>query len=103
MKNFYVYIATNHSRTLYVGVTSNLEQRMAKLRSGFYSGSFTSRYRIAKLVYYEAAAGWEGAIMREKQIKGMRRSRKIELIESVNPEWEDLSGELSRPVTRRAV
>ncbi len=90
-KNGYVYILTNISNTvLYTGVTSDLTERIQKHKSEFYKDSFTSRYNITKLVYYELFESIEDAITREKQIKAGSRKKKIELIEKHNPEWKDL-------------
>ena len=90
MSLYFVYITSNRSKTLYTGVTNNLERRMyehkQKLREGF-----TKDYNISMLVYFEATDDVESAIVREKQIKGWRRNRKIALIEETNPNWEDLS------------
>jgi len=88
--NYYVYIMTNRSDTLYTGVTNDLLRRVYEHREGLAHG-FTDRYRIKRLVYYEATSSVEAAIRREKQIKSWRRSKKLELIESVNPQWRDLS------------
>ncbi len=90
MKRGYVYIMTNRSRTLYTGVTSNLEQRVYQHKQKEGPG-FTARYNMTRLAYYEEIPSIGDAIAREKQLKGWRRSRKIELIESVNPQWRDLS------------
>jgi len=90
MKDYYVYIMTNRSKTLYVGVTNNLTRRVYEHKHMLKEG-FTRRYRIDRLVYYEATNDVEGAISREKQIKGWVRRRKITLIESANPTWRDLS------------
>jgi putative endonuclease len=84
---------TNRSRTLYVGVTSNLERRVQEHKTGTVPGSFTQRYRLDRLVYYERFARITSAIDREKQIKGWLRIKKIVLIVSQNPEWKDLSEE----------
>jgi len=90
MKGF-VYIITNKNNSvLYTGVTSNLEARILKHQSKGYSGSFSSRYNINKLVYYECFNTMGEAIRREKQIKGGSRNKKISLINEVNPEWNDL-------------
>ena len=86
---FFVYIATNGSRTLYTGVTNDLARRMAEHRTVSIRG-FTARYRIDRLVYFENTRDVLEAIRREKQIKGWRRERKIALVESVNPEWKNL-------------
>ena len=90
MNTYYVYILTNRSGTLYVGVTNNLERRLLEHREGVL-GSFTSRYKIDRLLYFEETSDVTAAIKREKQLKGWTRKRKIELIVSVNPQWIDLS------------
>lgn len=87
---YYVYIMTNRSGTLYVGVTNDLERRMYEHKNKLVPG-FTSRYRITRLVYFEETSDIESAIEREKQIKGWRREKKTALIESSNPQWKDLS------------
>ena len=90
MKTYYVYLMTNHNRTLYIGVTSELTGRVSQHRKG--TGSkFTSKYKINQLVYYEEFSNIEEAILRKKQIKGWLREKKIKLIESSNPNWQDLS------------
>jgi putative endonuclease len=86
---YYVYILTNRSKTLYTGVTNNLSRRLFEHRNG--SGEFTSHYKLDTLVYYERFGDVRSAIDREKQIKGLRRIKKIALIVSVNPAWQDLS------------
>ena len=89
-KYFYVYIVTNkNNNVLYTGVTNNLLRRIDEHRRKLVKG-FTSKYKVNKLVYYEEAQDIYGAIMREKQIKGYVRSKKIKLINSKNPQWEDL-------------
>ena len=90
MKRYYVYIMANRSRTLYTGVTNDLERRVFEHKNKLVSG-FTEKYNVNRLVFYEETSDINAAITREKQIKGWRRARKIELIESVNPEWLDLS------------
>ena len=91
---YFVYILTNSYNTvLYTGVTNELIRRMNEHKNGIGS-KFTSRYRVHKLVYVESTESVESAIGREKQIKGWSRSKKIVLIESVNPEWKDLSDDL---------
>jgi putative endonuclease len=90
MKEDYVYIMTNRSRTLYIGMTNDLKRRVFDHKQG--TGSeFTSKYKITQLVYYESTNDVHVAIAREKQIKGWLRTKKIALIESKNPEWHDLS------------
>ena len=88
--SYYVYIMTNKSKTLYTGVTNNLVRRVFEHKHHLVEG-FTERYNITKLVYYEETNDVREAISREKQIKGWLRRKKIALIESVNPEWSDLS------------
>jgi len=93
-REYYVYILTNAKNTvLYTGVTNNLHRRILEHRSG--SGSeFTKRYKVYKLVYYEAGKDIRDAIAREKQIKGGSRQKKIDLVNSINPEWKDLYEEM---------
>jgi putative endonuclease len=90
MKTFYVYILASKSRTLYTGVTNNLEVRVVQHRSKLQKG-FTERYNINRLVYYEVFSDIREAIRREKHIKGWLRMKKIALIESMNRDWKDLS------------
>jgi len=90
MKRYYVYIMTNRSRTLYTGVTSNLKRRVYQHKHKLIPG-FTSKYSITRLVYFEETEDVRAALAREKQIKGWLRAKKIALIESTNPTWEDLS------------
>ena len=91
-KEYYVYIMTNKSRTLYTGVTNNLMRRVYEHKNKLVPG-FTSKYNIQFLVYYETGNDINAAIAREKQIKGWLRSKKIALIDSMNPKWKDLSEE----------
>ena len=87
----YVYILTNnHNTTLYVGVTSRLFERIEKHRHNFYPNSFTARYNLKKLVYFERHESIELAIAREKQLKAGSRKKKVKLINSTNPEWKDI-------------
>ena len=81
---------TNKSRTLYTGVTNNLERRVFEHKNHLIQG-FTKRYQITKLVYFEETSDITVAILREKQIKGWKRKKKVALIESINPDWQDLS------------
>ena len=89
---YYVYILASKSRTLYIGITSDLETRIREHRSGTYGG-FTIKYKVHRLVYYEQFTWVQSAISREKQLKRWRREKKITLIEYENPTWEDLSAE----------
>ena len=81
---YYVYIMANLGKTLYVGVTNNLERRVYEHKSGLIAG-------CTKLVYHEETSDVGAAISREKQLKAWRRSKKVALIESVNPLWEDMA------------
>ena len=90
LKQYYIYIMTNKSRTLYTDVTNNLERRVSEHKQKLIPG-FTSKYNITRLVYSEEFLDIRDAIAREKQIKGWLREKKIVLIESINPEWKDLS------------
>ncbi len=90
MNRYYVYIMTNRSKTLYTGVTNDLMRRVYEHKNKMIDG-FTKKYNITKLVYYEETDDVQAAIEREKQIKGWLRRKKIALIESINPEWKDLS------------
>ena len=90
MKQYYVYIMTNKSRTLYIGVTNDLMRRVYAHKQKLVEG-FTEKYNITRLVYYEVTNDIHAAIAWEKQIKGWLWSKKIALIESMNPEWKDLS------------
>ena len=83
---------TNKSRTLYTDVTNDLMRRVYEHKNKLIKG-FTSKYNIQYLVYYESTSSIKSAIAREKQIKGLLRAKKIALIDSMNPEWKDLSEE----------
>jgi putative endonuclease len=93
-KNFYTYILTNWTgKVMYVGVTNDLQRRMAEHKAKMIKG-FTSKYGVDRLVYFEAGQSAEGAIQREKQIKGWLREKKNMLVETMNPEWRDLSDDI---------
>ena len=92
LQHYYVYIMTNASGTLYIGVTNDLERRVYEHKQHLVEG-FTKRYHITFLAYFEETGSREAAIAREKQLKGWLRSKKIALIESINKEWMDLSAE----------
>jgi putative endonuclease len=87
---YYVYIMANQNRTLYAGVTNNLMRRVLEHKKGETPG-FTARYHINQLVFFEETDNVYDALAREKQIKGWLRAKKIALIESINPDWDDLS------------
>src|SRR3972149_4591478 len=97
MADYFVYILSNKSRMLYVGVTNNLERRLFEHREKLVPG-FTSRYNLSKLIYFESTGDVMAAITREKEIKGWVRRKKVALIHSMNPEWKDLSSEWAPPV-----
>ena len=93
-KTYCVYIMTNKlNSTLYTGVTNNLLRRVHEHKNRMGS-KFTNRHKITKLVYYETTNDVEAAIMREKQIKDGSRQKKIDLVNSINPGWLDLSDDL---------
>jgi len=89
MKQYCVYIATNRSKTLYIGVTSKLKGRMWQHKNKVVDG-FTKKYNIDKLVYFEQTENVRSALEREKQLKKWSREKKVKLIEKMNPEWKDL-------------
>jgi len=90
VKIYFVYIMSNKSRRLYVGITSRLAARVLEHRNKINKG-FTSRYNFDMLVYYEEFGEVMDAIAREKEIKGWLREKKLKLILEANPNWEDLS------------
>jgi putative endonuclease len=92
MKQYFVYIMASYSRTTYIGVTSNLEQRVWQHKTGVFDGH-TSKYNQHRLVYVEEFQWVHDAIGREKQLKGWGRPKKVALIETMNPRWIDLSAE----------
>ena len=89
-RKYYVYILASISGTLYVGVTNNIYQRMMEHQRGEAS-QFTRKYGVSRLVHFEVFEYVDAAIARETEIKGWRRSKKIELLERKNPSWRDLS------------
>ena len=100
-KQFFVYIMTNAPKpaVLYTGITGNLPRRAWQHKNKLIPG-FTSRYNLTRLVYHERFFYPDAAINREKEIKGWRRSKKIKLIETMNPRWEDLAkdwGDVYKP------
>jgi putative endonuclease len=93
-KEYCVYIMTNrYNNVLYTGVTNNLKRRAYEHKTGA-GGVFTKRYNVIKLVYYEVGNDVSYAILREKQIKAGSRQKKIDLVNSINPEWRDLYDDL---------
>jgi putative endonuclease len=91
-KQYYVYIMTNKSKTLYVGITNNIKKRVYEHKNKLVPG-FTKKYNITRLIYFETFADVYSAIAREKTIKGWLRKKKIELITTTNPDWQDLNRE----------
>ena len=92
--HFYVYILSSLSGTLYVGLTDNLKKRIEEHRLGLVD-SFTKKYKVNRLMYYEIFRHADAAAVREKQIKKYRREKKIALFAQSNPHWEDLSKDIS--------
>jgi len=90
MRRYYVYIMASKSRVLYVGVTNDIWRRAWDHKNNVHPG-FTSQYRVHRLVYFESFKYVANAIAREKRIKGWLREKKVALIRSANPTWEDLS------------
>jgi putative endonuclease len=91
MKQYYIYLMASFKQILYVGVTNDLARRIYQHKTKTHPDSFTARYNIDRLVYFETFGDVRDAIAREKEIKGWRRSKKVALIESQNPTWKDLS------------
>ena len=92
MRSFYVYMLSNASRTLYVGVTNDLVRRVWEHKQGSVPG-FTSKYHVTQLVWFEETINIAGAIAREKQLKGWLRKKKVALVSKTHPEWRDLAEE----------
>jgi putative endonuclease len=90
MTEYYVYMMTNVTGMLYTGVTNDLERRVYEHKNKLVKG-FTSHYNLNKLVFFESTDDITVAIAREKQIKGWLRKKKVALIETINPKWNDLS------------
>ena len=89
--NYYVYILANATNTtIYTGVTNNLYRRLEEHRNHVDPKSFTAKYNVTRLVYFEQTSDVKSALTREKQIKGWNRKRKNKLVESMNLDWEDL-------------
>ena len=90
VSKYYVYIMSSYRGTLYTGVTNDLNRRAYEHRHKLVPG-FTKKYNVSRLVYWQATESLESAKVKEKQIKGWRRSKKVELIEAENPDWMDLA------------
>jgi putative endonuclease len=94
MKGAYVYMLASKTGTIYIGVTNDLQRRVYEHKSKIISG-FTSKYSVDQLIYYEEAFTMPDAIAREKQLKGWRRSKKLDLARTMNPRLEDLAADSS--------
>jgi putative endonuclease len=95
----YVYILASSFQRLYIGITTEIETRIAQHKNGSHPNSFTARYKIDKLVYLERFAKIPEAIAREKQLKNWSRIKKLNLIVARNPTWQDLSAEWGKPIS----
>ncbi len=94
-REYCLYIMTNeHKTVIYTGVTNNLARRVYEHKNGL-GGIFTKKYNVNKLVYYEVGDNVHAVLAREKQIKGGSRKKKIDLVNSINPEWKDLFDEIT--------
>ncbi len=100
--HFWVYIVASKSRRIYTGVTNDIERRVREHKAGQIEG-FTQRYRINRLVYCERFRYIGNAIEREKHIKSFDRAKRVALIESMNPTWDDLSDEWGKPIAQLKV
>ena len=101
-RRYFVYIMTNPSKTLYTGLTNSIRRRVREHKEKLIPG-FTSKYNITRLVYFESYEDVHKAIEREKEIKSWTRAKRVALIESRNPRWDDLSREWDQPQTFRFV
>lgn len=91
-KRYYIYIITNHTNSVfYTGITNNLEKRIYEHKQGFIKNSFSSRYRLYKLLWFEEFTTPTEAIEAEKKVKDYRREKKLNLIKTINPNLKDLS------------
>jgi putative endonuclease len=95
----YVYILASSFQRLYIGIATEIEIRISQHKNGSYPDSFTSRYKINKLVYFERFARIPEAIASEKQLKRWSRIKKLRLIIAQNPTWQDLSPEWGKPIS----
>jgi putative endonuclease len=96
-RRYYVYTMASRTHVFYVGMTNNIVRRVRQHKERAHEG-FTARYNIDRLVWYEVWHYVRTAIARERQIKPWRREKKIRLIESLNPTWQDLSEEWGKPI-----
>jgi len=95
MPNWFVYMVSNNAHTLYAGMTDDLPNRVREHKERSYPNAFTARYTFDRLVWFEPVESKRAAAAREKQIKGWSRAKKVELIQSTNPNWVDLSMSLT--------
>ena len=91
MSDWYLYIMSNKAQTLYTGITNDLPKRVQQHKDRTYENAFTARYTFNRLFYYEVAASQKAAALRERRVKKWPRAKRVALIESMNPKWEDLS------------
>ena len=91
MKQYYVYMMASFRQVLYIGVTNDLQRRVYQHKTKAHPNSFTARYNVNRLVYFETFGDIKDALAREKQIKSWRREKKIALIEIENSRWKDLT------------
>ena len=91
-RSYFVYILSSQTKRLYIGVTNDLQRRVGQHKRHEVEG-FTSQYNIDQLVYYEETDNVYAAISREKQLKGWMRIRKIQLVQDMNPDWQDLAAD----------
>lgn len=101
--HYYIYILSSISRVIYVGFTDCLVKRIGQHRKGFYVNSFTEKYKVHKLVYWDNFNTKQAALARERQIKSYRRAKKVALIEQYNPQWNDMYSFLIEMSKRRPV
>ena len=90
MKNYYIYIMTSQSGTMYIGMTNDINKRVYQHKNHLIPG-FTDKYNVDQLLYVETTSDPVSAIRREKQLKKWRREKKVALVDSQNPDWKDLS------------
>ena len=91
MNDWYVYIVSNRAHTLYTGMTDDLRKRVREHKERTFVNAFTARYTFDRMVYYEPAADRKAAALSEKRIKNWPRAKRVALIQSANPNWDDLS------------
>jgi len=95
MSDWFVYIMSNKARTLYTGMTNDLPKRVQQHKDRTFDNAFTARYTFNRLVYYEPAPDQKLAAIRERRVKNWPRAKRVALIKSINPNWDDLSERFS--------